>query len=57
MALNPSIGYYVSPEVSRYGTSNVAEVLSSPAGTYKLVHPKNGICTFTPLYSEPIIIL
>ena len=30
MASNPSIGYSISPEVTRYGTSNVAEFVSSP---------------------------
>ena len=30
MALNPSIGYSIYTEVTRYGTFNVAEFVSSP---------------------------
>ena len=30
MALNPSIGYSISPEVTRYDTFNVPEFVSSP---------------------------
>ena len=48
MALNPSIGYSIYIEVTRYGTFNVAEFVSSPTGTFKLVHPKYGICVLLP---------
>ena len=44
MALNSSIGYSVSPEVTRYGTFGVVEFVSSLTWTFKLVHPRNGIC-------------
>ena len=48
MALNPSIGYSIYTEVTRYGTFNVAEFVSSPTWTFKLVHPKYGICVLLP---------
>ena len=54
MAFNPGIGYSVSQEVIRYGTSNVAKFVSFPTGTFQLVHPVNGTvyCYPTVLWSH-----
>ena len=48
MALNPSIGYSVSPEVTKYGTSIVSKFVLSPTWTFKLVSPKNGVYVMLP---------
>ena len=51
MALNPSSGYSISPEVTRYGTAKVAEFVSCPTWTFKRVYRKNGICVLLPHYA------